>query len=118
MGYRFSTYPIDVYNPWSVLNALAYSEINNFWNETGMPQVVRASLKPLDPSELMDLDDIRSSLSYYSCISHLDNDLVGLLYLNGYLTIKEYDMEYNRFLLGIPNKEVRDAIYDTVNSQT
>ncbi|MDE6560139.1 MAG: AAA family ATPase [Muribaculaceae bacterium] len=118
MGYRFSTDPIDVYNPWSVLNALAYSEIKNFWNETGMPQVVKASLKSLDPSELMDLDDIRSSLSYYSCISHLDNDLVGLLYLNGYLTIKEYDMEYDRFLLGIPNKEVRYAIYDTVNSQT
>jgi hypothetical protein len=32
---------------------------------------------------------------------------VPLLYQSGYLTIKEYDREYNEYILGFPNEEVK-----------
>ena len=116
-GYRFSNDNIEVFNPWSILNALAYSEVRNFWNEIGMPPEVRESLSVLDKSELSELNDIGSNLIFSHHFSRHGVDLVGILYQNGYLTIKDYDYEYDDFLLGIPNKEVKEAIYKIVEDK-
>ncbi|MDE5998322.1 MAG: AAA family ATPase, partial [Muribaculaceae bacterium] len=44
-GYRFAKNGSDIYNPWSLLNAMANSEIGNYWNDTGMPKPVAETLK-------------------------------------------------------------------------
>ncbi|MDE6633405.1 MAG: AAA family ATPase, partial [Muribaculaceae bacterium] len=89
-GYRFSSGNIEVFNPWSILNALAYSEVRNFWNETGMPSEVRESLSTLDKSELSELNEISSKLRFSHHFARYGINLIGILYQNGYLTIKDY----------------------------
>ncbi|MDE5850232.1 MAG: AAA family ATPase, partial [Muribaculaceae bacterium] len=44
-GYRFSKNGSDIYNPWSLLNAMKDSDISNFWNDTGLPKIVAETLK-------------------------------------------------------------------------
>ena len=44
-GYRFAAEGSDIYNPWSLLNAMAASRISNYWNQTGMPTIIAETLR-------------------------------------------------------------------------
>lgn len=112
-GYHFS--PIgskDVYNPFSILNALYAGFISNFWFQTGTPtflvKLIKRRgllLKKLDKIEV-DANAIASlSFDYHSSI-------YPVLYQSGYLTIKGYRPETNRLRLGFPNREVEQGFYD------
>lgn len=39
----------------------------------------------------------------------MDENPLPLLYQSGYLTIKDYDPEFGMFILGFPNREVREG---------
>lgn len=112
-GYRFAEFGSDIYNPWSLLNALSSKEIANYWNMTGMPTLIAESLKNIDA-------DLKKYLEC-SCpkrkLLGLDlksADPTALLYQTGYLTIKDYDEEDNIFTLGVPNREVREGLFDVL----
>ncbi len=109
-GYRFSADGSDIYNPWSLLNALKKSSIENYWNDTGLPTIVAESLKRMDA-------DLEETFNYY-CKSEdlkgldlLNPDPTALLYQTGYLTIKGYQRKLHKFRLGIPNNEVKTGLY-------
>ncbi|MDE6480915.1 MAG: AAA family ATPase, partial [Muribaculaceae bacterium] len=84
-GYRFSENGSDIYNPWSLLNAMSYTKIANFWNDTGMPRIITETLKRVHA-------DLKAMFDSYCT----DDDLKGLdlltpqplalLYQTGYLT--------------------------------
>jgi len=42
-------------------------------------------------------------------IEIMDENPLPLLYQSGYLTIKDYDQEFNTYLLGSPNREVEEG---------
>ncbi|MDE6379539.1 MAG: PD-(D/E)XK nuclease domain-containing protein, partial [Muribaculaceae bacterium] len=100
----------DIYNPWSLLNALSDSKIANYWNDTGMPRLVAETLKRVHA-------DLKAMFDSYCT----DDDLKGLdlltpqplalLYQTGYLTIKSYNPKIQRYKLGIPNNEVKDGLF-------
>lgn len=46
-GYRFAEEGSDVYNPWSVLNAMQKVDIQYYWNETGLPTLIVEAMKKL-----------------------------------------------------------------------
>ncbi len=111
-GYHFSVdNMVDVFNPFSLINALAEGKIRNFWASSGA-----TSLLPKF------VDDMEIHLKDFDNCSVLDavietSDVTGggpelFLYQSGYLTIK--GAEGNIYLLGIPNHEVRQALYYTV----
>lgn len=109
-GYRFSEKGSDIYNPWSLLNAMCDSKIANYWNDTGMPRLVAETLKRVHA-------DLKAMFDSYCT----DDDLKGLdlltpqplalLYQTGYLTIKNYYPKIKRYRLGIPNNEVKDGLF-------
>ena len=109
-GYRFSENGSDIYNPWSLLNAMSDSKIANYWNDTGMPRLVAETLKKVNA-------DLKAMFDSYCT----DDDLKGLdlmtpqplalLYQTGYLTIKGYNKKIKRYRLGIPNNEVKDGLF-------
>lgn len=37
-----------------------------------------------------------------------DNSLSSALYQSGYLTIKDYDLEFGIYTLGVPNRETKE----------
>ena len=111
-GYHFSRRNMtDIYNPFSLINALDTQELSNFWAASGA-----TSLLPKF------IDDMEVSLAHFDdclVLRHTleTSDVTGggpelFLYQSGYLTIKSAEgMAYH---LGFPNEEVRQALYDMV----
>lgn len=104
-GYHFSRNCPDIYNPFSLLHALASKEIRDYWFKSGTASFLLSVLKR-DNFYLPRLDCMESAESGLSAKeSYLQNPL-ALLYEAGYVTIKGYDDEMQTYILGLPNKEV------------
>jgi len=113
-GYHFSEdTSVEVYNPFSVINALSNKNITNYWVASGASTILNDILKrdDLDDVDLDDcsLDDEQLQLEDVS----VENSLL-FLYQAGYLTIKSHDKDLEMYDLRIPNKEVRNALYKIV----
>ena len=111
-GYHFSRRNmVDVFNPFSLINALADSDLKNYWASSGA-----TSLLPKF------VDDMEIKLGNFDSCAILrqtieTSDVTGggaelFLYQSGYLTIKGYIN--GTYLLGIPNFEVRQALNEIV----
>ena len=111
-GYHFSRRNmVDVFNPFGLINALADSDLKNYWASSGatsmLPKFVddlEIRLKDLDHSALL------STIIETSDVTGGGSEL--FLYQSGYLTIKGY--MNGTYLLGIPNFEVRQALNEIV----
>ena len=111
-GYHFSRKNmVDVFNPFSLINALADSDLKNYWASSGatslLPKFVddmEIRLKDFDHSALLD------TIIETSDVTGGGAEL--FLYQSGYLTIKGYIS--GAYLLGIPNFEVRQAMNEIV----
>ena len=111
-GYHFSRRNmVDIFNPFSLLNALADSDLQSYWAASGATSMLP---KFVDDMEIH-LPDFENC-----CLDRVTietSDVTGggselFLYQSGYLTIKGY--EDGVYLLGIPNHEVRQALYKVV----
>ena len=111
-GYHFCRRNmLDVFNQFSLINALADSDLKNYWASSGA-----TSLLPKF------VDDMELKLGNFDPCTILrqtieTSDVTGggaelFLYQSGYLTIKDYQMGV--YILGFPNSEVRQALYETV----
>lgn len=109
-GYRFSEEGSDIYNPWSLLNALSNSKIANYWNDTGMPRLVAETLKKVH-ADLKIMFDSYCTDDDLKGLDLLTPQPLALLYQTGYLTIKSYQPKIKRYRLGIPNNEVKDGLF-------
>ena len=111
-GYHFSRKNmVDVFNPFSLIKALSLTKIDNYWDSSE----TAALLPPLEISLENRLEDLENCALMNTIIETADVSEGGaelFLYQSGYLTIKGY---YERvYLLGFPNHEVRQALYEMV----
>lgn len=111
-GYHFSRRNMtDIYNPFSLINALDTQELGNFWAASGATSMIAKFV-----------DNIELRLSHFEHCPIMRNilelsDVTGggaelFLYQSGYLTIKKCD-ELG-YILGFPNEEVKQALFDMV----
>ena len=111
-GYHFSSRnKVDVFNPFCLINALADSDLKNYWFSSGTSPL-------LSKFE----DDIKKRLKDFEYCPIISNtletsDVTGggaelVLYQTGYLTIKDYMAGI--YLLGFPNSEVKKSLYETI----
>lgn len=111
-GYHFSRRNMtDVYNPFSLINALSTQELRNFWAQSGATSLLP---KFIDDMELR-LRDFESCTILRDTLEMSDVTGGGpelFLYQTGYLTIKSSD-EFG-YILGFPNEEVRQSLYSSV----
>ena len=111
-GYHFCIdNMIDIYNPFSLINALSDKRLRNYWSTSGATTLLP---KFVDNMELR-LKDFENCAVLSTIIETPDVTGGGaelFLYQSGYLTIKGY--EDGIYLLGFPNQEVRQALYETV----
>lgn len=106
-GYRFTPEKgfTPMYNPFSVLSALAKSRFGDYWFASGTPTFLVEMLKRTD-FDLRELDGIEvSSASLSDDRANIGNP-VPMIYQSGYLTIKAYDQRFRTYTLGFPNEEV------------
>ena len=111
-GYHFShRNMVDVFNPFSLINALADSDLKNYWLSSGTSPLlskfeddIKKRLKDFEYCPIIS-DTLESS-------DVTDGGTELFLYQSGYLTIKGYmDRIY---LLGFPNSEVKKSLYETI----
>jgi hypothetical protein len=108
-GYRFSEYVDTVYNPFGLLNHFFnHGKFETYWFSTGTPTFLIKLI------ERQKIDILRLEKSAFTLASmqkfNVDNmDALAVLYQSGYLTIVNYDEEFNEYTLDYPNEEVRSA---------
>lgn len=111
-GYHFSkNTSIDIYNPFSLLNAFSDLEFSSYWFSTGTPTFLTLMMRNIyfDYESLEEGIDVDyRSLCEYRLNS---SEPVPMLYQTGYLTIKDYEKEFNSFVIGLPNEEVKFGLY-------
>lgn len=106
-GYNFSPEDaLDVYNPFSLLNALQKRKISDYWFQTGTPTFLVKMIKThqISPQLLEDYSIFQSDVMNVSF--DMKSSLLPVLYQAGYLTIKSSEPEIGLLQLGFPNKEV------------
>jgi hypothetical protein len=98
-----------LYNPFSMLNFLKTGQFINYWFATGTPFFLLEQIKDnhLYYAEIDNLKKI--SLEAFESYEIEDLDPIALMFQTGYLTIKEYHMQNQTYVLDYPNKEVRDS---------
>ena len=110
-GYHFSGKSPDIYNPYSLLSALANQELANYWFETGTPTFLIRMMKHFR-YDITVMDDIETTDYAINRPTEAMTTMIPLLYQSGYLTIKDYDREGQIYTLAIPNQEVRVGYAD------
>lgn len=107
-GYHFSDRLTDVYNPFSLLNALDSKCIYDYWFRSGTPTYLIRLLTHFNEN----LNELTGK--YYRPDEFVDYKAdvekpLPMIYQSGYLTIKDYNMRMNKFLLDFPNNEVKNG---------
>ena len=105
-GYHFTWPSPDIYNPFSLLNALADSKLNSYWFGSGTPTYLIEMLNKyhVKPEQIGARKFLAES---FDAPTERMVDITPLLYQSGYITIKDYSSLTNLYTLDIPNKEVR-----------
>jgi hypothetical protein len=109
-GYHFTKSMVDVFNPYSLLNAFVDCDLNSYWFQTGTPAFVINMLKAHKGEWQFDIESIDGTksmaLSRFNTPLEQATEPYPFLYQAGYLTIKECT-ENNKYVLSVPNTEVR-----------
>ena len=107
-GYHFSNRFTDIYCPWSLVNAFAMGDIQNFWFSTGTPSMLINVMRQHNIS-IQQIEHFRASLDRFDAPTERISDPIPVLFQSGYLTLKEYNPINRKFTLGFPNGEVREG---------
>jgi hypothetical protein len=110
-GYHFSDALLDIYNPFSLLNAFDTGKLGDYWFDSGTSTALVRAFKQYVGDFQEELNKIEKKewvgQSTFSKSLEDHAQLIPLLYQSGYLTIKDYDPEEDQYLLDYPNAEVR-----------
>lgn len=107
-GYHFSEGMLDIYNPFSLLNAFKKLRIYDYWFASGTP----AYLVRLLHHAKEQVNELTGKYYEASVFADYKADMekpLPMIYQSGYFTIKGYDKFTRSYLLDFPNNEVRSG---------
>ena len=105
-GYHFSKVSPDVFNPYSLLNCFAKKELGAYWFGSGTPTYLINMMRKLGAVPT-DITRVEADESEFDAPTEEMTTIMPLLYQSGYITIKDYNRDYNYYTLDVPNKEVK-----------
>ena len=105
-GYNFCENSEDIFNPFSLTMALKNRKIDSYWFGSGTPTYLFEQMKRFG-TNILSLEKNMASASDFDAPTENMTTALPLLYQSGYLTIKDYDLDTNQYLLDFPNAEVR-----------
>ena len=105
-GYHFTWPSPDIFNPFSLLNAMQDRRLDSYWFASGTPTYLIEMLRKFDvlPSEIKNIE--AEAFDFDTPTENMQS-ITPLLYQSGYITIKDYNKNFDYYTLSIPNKEVR-----------
>ena len=114
-GYHFSDRMTDVYNPFSLLNAFDSGRVYDYWFKSGAPTYLVRLLSHSNENMNEITGKFYSPEEFIDYKANVEQPL-PMIYQSGYLTIKEFDLRRNKFLLDFPNDEVKRGFLSVVAS--
>lgn len=112
-GYHFSRKMLDVYNPFSIINAFNNMSIENYWYRSGTPTYL-AKLLEGHHVNMQKLIGRPYKAGYFMDYRADVEDPLAMLYQSGYLTIKDYDYRDWVYTLDYPNLEVKEGFINLI----
>lgn len=112
-GYHFTLPSPDIYNPYSLLNALSDGKLDFYWFGSGTPTYLIEMLRKYHvmPQQIGNRKALSTS---FDAPTERMTDITPLLYQSGYITIKDYSATTRLYTLDIPNKEVRIGLMESL----
>ena len=111
-GYHFTRDLTDIYNPYSLLQAFKWSEMKDYWFDTGTSSALINMLQGLG-TRVVEFDDgCECNERQFDAPTEKLITPVPFLYQSGYLTIKAFDAETGLYVLKYPNREVRNGMME------
>ena len=114
-GYHFSPNMLDIYNPFSILNALSKKILADYWFRTGSPTYLVRLLSHFDENINEMVNRFYPTSSFIDYKADVEAPL-PMIYQSGYLTIKDWNMDTDSYLLDFPNDEVRSGFLTLVKA--
>ena len=105
-GYHFEENAPGMYNPFSVLNTLDRKKFASYWFETGTPTYLVTLLRR-HHYNLEEMPKAEIATDVLNLIDSSSTNPIPVIYQSGYLTIKGYKEEFDKYILGFPNEEVK-----------
>ena len=113
-GYHFSRFKSDIYNPFSLFNAFDSGEIGDYWFDSATPSAVIGMLAQMPPIQLTDIDGVTCPAKDFDVPFSSYSKPLPVLYQSGYITIKDYEKDFDEYTLGLPNLEVRKGFANSL----
>ncbi len=111
-GYHFSyENMVDVFNPFSLINALSDFRLKNYWASSGATSLLPKFVDDME-IRMKDFENCPIDSDTLETSDVTEGGLELFLYQLGCLTIKDYQMGV--YILGFPNSEVRQALCQAV----
>jgi len=110
-GYHFCENGVGVYNPFSLMNAFKQKKLENYWFETGTPEMLISLIR----STHLGIDQLSGGRQTEGQLSGREDFKVNplpIMFQTGYLTITGYDARRRLYTLDFPNEEVRDSFIE------
>ena len=112
-GYHFCWPSPDIFNPFSLLNALSDKRVDSYWFASGTPTYLIEMMRKfgIAPSQI---GRTRAMASAFDAPTERMTSLTPLLYQSGYTTIKDYNPISGLYTLDIPNNEIRVGLMESL----
>ena len=108
-GYHFTWPSPDIFNPFSLLTAMAKGKIDSYWFGSGTPTYLIEMMRRFGTLPV-EIGTMRASAYEFDAPTETMTSITPLLYQSGYTTIKGYDADVEEYTLDIPNKEIRNGL--------
>ena len=113
-GYHFCEEMTDIYNPFSLFKAFGLGKISDYWFDSATPSAVIEMLAQMPPIQLTDIDGVNCPSEAFDVPFNSYSNPLPVLYQSGYLTIKNYDRDFDEYVLGLSNLEVRKGFANSL----
>ena len=112
-GYHFTWPSPDIFNPFSLLNALQDHDYTNYWFSSGTSTYLVEMFRKYHvvPSDITKMEALASD---FDAPTENMSSITPLLYQSGYVTIKDYDSTTFLYTLDIPNGEIRVGLMESL----
>jgi hypothetical protein len=117
-GYHFCKNTEGIFNPFSLLNAFKQKELGRYWFRSGTPGPLVEMLRRYQQRGKFNVNFFENSApvpaEMFESPLEAETGPLPLLYQAGYLTIKGCSPIGNKYILGIPNSEVRVGLLENL----
>ena len=109
-GYLFTEEGSRLYNPYSILKALANKRIDPYWFDSGTPTFLARRIRRQGTFP-PDINGKKCDREALQAVGLNDRNPLPLMFQTGYLTIASYDRDTGLYELRFPNREVEKGFY-------